>query len=273
MIKCNIRLLMLHYIKGITRRLSQRSNLISNGESILSRLPEYVSALGFLEQRNWSMAEIDLKRCLDILGNVGGDEKSIQNLLLKKLAFSKKQQKKYGVCEKNLEMIVKNFESNQEFDEDSLYFQSCADLISQYLLSNPPKAVSLGQALRSSDQWINFPVFIKKQITISYGVIPTQTALFLEGNYLSSTEVLESCLSFPSSSYSGLLFNNLGISEWFSSSTEKFPILTLQKSIQHLESLPEPYTLESLITPKNKYSGKVLSTISEIYINQHDLTV
>lgn len=264
---------MLHYFKGITRSLSQRSNFVSNGESILDGLPEYITALGFMQQRNWSMAEIDLKRCLDILGNIGGQEKFTQNFLLKKLAYSQKQQKKYGLCEKNLEIIVKNFESNLEFIEDSLYFQSCADLISQYLLSNPPKAVSLGKTLKSSDQWKNFPVPLKQQITISYGVITIQTALFLEENYLSSTETLESCLSFPSSSYSGLLLNNLGISEWFSSNSENSAITTLQKSIQHLESLAEPYTLQASITPKNKYSGKVLSTISEIYLNQHDLTV
>lgn len=152
------------------RKSSEAGRWVREGEGLLNSLPEYANALRFIDQHNWSMAEIDLKRCLEIVAAVYSEEKNTQNSLLTKLAYSQKQQKKYSMCEKNLEEVTKNLEKRQDVRDGSLYYQSCSNLISQYLCSNPPKAVSLGLTLKSSAQWQSFPISAQKQISLCYGV-------------------------------------------------------------------------------------------------------
>lgn len=162
--------MMLQIYKGIIRKSSEAGRNVIRGEGMLNNLPEYISALNFIEQHNWSMAEIDLKRCVEIVAAVNSDEKKTQNFLLTKLAYSQKQQKKYSMCEKNLEEVTKNLEKSQNFRDEPLYYQYYANLITQYLFSNPPKAASLGLTLKSSVQWQYFPLSAQKQITLCYGV-------------------------------------------------------------------------------------------------------
>jgi hypothetical protein len=82
-------------LRGAFRRLSL---------SRLQELPEFERGLEFAQQNNFSMAELEFERCLQILGTSQGDKS--YNYVLERLAVMQRVQGKHQKCSKSLADLV-----------------------------------------------------------------------------------------------------------------------------------------------------------------------
>lgn len=116
------------FFKSITRNFSS-----SKSVETLNSFPEYNNATSFMNNHNWAMAELELKRCIEIIQNTELASSSIHNFVLETLARNQFNMKKHQQCEATLRDILKNL-NNPRFSKTHL---SIANLL---LMNNPEKA-------------------------------------------------------------------------------------------------------------------------------------
>ena len=107
---------------------------------MLYTLEEYARGLEFIENRKFNLAEMEFKRCLDILKNMQLNSENVYDHVNNRLALMFRAQGKTTQCEKTLEEIVNN--CNQRQDHDRMYTAKM-NLLKQYLHSNVDKAVTM----------------------------------------------------------------------------------------------------------------------------------
>jgi hypothetical protein len=126
---------------------------------VLYTLEEYGKGLELVEQRKFNLAEMEFKRCLDILKNMKLTQEHVYDHVNKRLALMFRAQGKSAQCEKSLEEIVENCDKRQDSE---MIHTARVDLLKQYLHSNVNRAVEMEQ--------VNVPDSMKNEFYYCIGV-------------------------------------------------------------------------------------------------------
>ena len=91
------------FFKSVRRNFSSKKAL-----ETLNSFPEYNNATSLMNIHNWAMAELELKRCIEIIKNTELASSFIHNFVLESLAKTQFNMKKHQSCEATLRDILKN---------------------------------------------------------------------------------------------------------------------------------------------------------------------
>lgn len=139
------------------------------GKELAESLGEYSSAMHLIQEKNWPMAELELHRCLEIIEKAGFYAEPSYNFVMKRLALTQRAQRKFSVCEKTLEEIVKNYKATEK-NYSELLEKSYETLFKQYLSTNIAKALKLGEFLIQENNWKNLSREYQKDVKFYFGV-------------------------------------------------------------------------------------------------------
>lgn len=140
------------------------------GPEVAESLSEYSKAMEFILEKNWKMAELELKKAAEILSKSGQKGEPSHNFILQRLAQTQRTQSKLSDCEQSLEEIVKNYRATypKYLTQLELSYQT---LYKQYLSSNLSKALKLGEILHRETHWSVLKKETQKNIKFMYAVL------------------------------------------------------------------------------------------------------
>lgn len=206
---------------------------------VLESLEEFKRGVHLVETNKLAMAELEFKRCLEIL-----DSSKLQypyHRVLFKLAHVYKLQHKHQHTEKTLQQIIENHQG-----QDELLLNSYLNLMKQYLDTDLDKCIQLGSSLSE------FP--LPEELNSLLG-----TAYLLKGQNFSEAK------NYLKRSSTGFALNNLACAQWWESLGEQEQVMpNLLKAIKVFENKQETYEV-NLENPdlENPLTGVCLTNVGE----------
>lgn len=260
-------------------RYFSESKIIEQAGSTAKEFGEFLSAIEHMKTHNYSSAEQDFKKCIDILETRKLYGEPVYNFILQRLALVYRAQNKPTLTEKTLEEITKNYKSQESIYPNQLN-RAYNDLFLQYLHSNVPKALKLGIYLKNPKIWNLIPSQYQKDFLFYIA-----TAKLLHGTeYERALLDYDECLMMNPGPNACFLLHNMACARWWNMDfrrtsgdhdldpakailSYKESIYEFQKAIQLFENTPEVYR-PNPTNPglKNKLSGLCLTNIGEIYL-------
>lgn len=158
-----------------TRRLLSTSNIAKESEQILStelsgEISNYTKALDLVKENNFSEAESNFRKTLEILTNKDLYGQPVYNFVLQRIALLLRAQHKARDCEKVLEEIVMNCKAKEKEYSHQLG-SACENLLKQYLQTNLDKAIKFGVYLSKDSNWKVLHRHSQKDLKFLIGVI------------------------------------------------------------------------------------------------------
>jgi exonuclease VII small subunit len=161
---------MLKLLRNFSKGVRPAEHLSSDfsGTELAQSLEEYSTAMELIKSSNWTMAELELQRCLEIIKNSGQSEETSYNFILTRIALMQRAQSKFNQCEKTLEQIVRNYKNHDKKYPNQLE-KAYETLFKQYLSTNVTKALKLGEYLLKNENQLTRNTL--KDIKFYFGVL------------------------------------------------------------------------------------------------------
>lgn len=162
---------MLHLVRRFSKVVTAVESTPADmvGGDLAASLVEYTQAMEMIHDKNYSMAELELYRCMEIIEKSGFYAEPAYNFVLHRLALVQRAQRKFSHCERSLEEIVRNYKNNEKKYPKHLEF-AYGTLFKQYLSSNVPKALEFADFLYKPDIWNGMTREFQKDVRFFFGV-------------------------------------------------------------------------------------------------------